>query len=161
MNTAAKDELLKRLAESHAAIREVIKGRDLEIRVYTDPDWRIRDVLGHIATWDLEVTRSLQAFASGTEYAIPDLDEDDFNQRTVVEMRKLADQQIITDWENAREGFKQAIQMISGDQFSGELLYPWGDERGDIPLLVRYMVEHDEQHLIEIQKALDKLIEDQ
>jgi hypothetical protein len=34
------------------------------------------------------------------------------------------------------------------------MLYPWGDERGDISLLVHYMVEHDEEHLGEILKAV-------
>jgi hypothetical protein len=40
------------------------------------------------------------------------------------------------------------------EQWSGDLLYPWGDERGSISTLVEYMMEHDLEHRDEIVKAL-------
>jgi hypothetical protein len=154
MTKADKNELLERLANSHVAIRKIVAGRDLEIQVYSDPDWRIRDILGHIATWDREVTKSLRAFAAGGEYYIPDLDEDMFNEQAVLEQRKLSAQQISLEWEQAREDFNKALQAIPDHQFPGELLYPWGDERGDIPELVEFMIEHDDEHREEIENAI-------
>jgi len=62
MKSGIKDGLLDRLAESHSATERIIEGIDLELRVYSDTDWRTRDILGHIATWDREVAKSLSTF---------------------------------------------------------------------------------------------------
>jgi len=142
------------LKESHATTRAKVEGVDPEIQVYENPDWRIRDVLGHIATWDREVTKSLQAYRVGEEYAISDLEYDDYNERAVLEQKKLTIQQLLMEWEEAREGFIEAVQNVPQDKFDGDLLYPWEDERGSIHQLVAYMVEHDEEHREEIMSAI-------
>ena len=156
MNNSIKNLLLERLTETHFAMQTILEGIDLDLRVYTDTDWRIRDILGHIATWDREVTKSLRAFLAKTEYVIPDLDEDEteFNDQAVLEQRELSTQQIYTEWEQARDDFKAALNDISTDQFPGDFLFPWGDERGSIVQLVEYMIEHDEEHRNEIMKVL-------
>jgi len=156
MNVGEKKYLLEKLTEAHSAIRAILKGVDLEIRVYTDTGWRIRDILGHIATWDRQVAKSLRAFLAGTEYALPDLDGDEtkFNEQAVLEQRELSTQQIFVEWEQARDDFKEAIREISPDKFPGDLLYPWGDERGSIAHLVKYMIDHDDEHRDEIVKAI-------
>ena len=71
MTAGDKKHLHKLLTESHSAARATIEGFDPEWRVYTDPGWRIRDIIGHIATWDRQVSKSLQAFRTGKEYSIP------------------------------------------------------------------------------------------
>ena len=130
--------------------------------VYADADegasWRIRDILGHIATWDLETAKSLRAYRAGEVYLTPDFDEQeehDFNQLAIAEQRKLSTRELMVEWERAREEFKEAVQDIPDDQFPGVLLYPWGDERGTIAYLVEYMVEHTVEHRNEIAKALE------
>lgn len=156
MRSGDKDYLLDRLAESHSATQKILEGIDLERRVYSDTDWRIRDILGHIATWDREVTKSLRSFLTGIEYVIPgiDGDETDYNEHAVTEQRDLSNQQIVAEWEQAREDFKAALSDIPIDRFPGDLLYPWGDERGSIAQLVEYMIEHGEEHRNEIIKIL-------
>jgi hypothetical protein len=154
MRVDVKGYLLDKLTEAHSATRAVLENVDLEMRVYTDTDWRIRDILGHITTWDREVTKSLRALQAGTEYVIPDLDEDEFNRRSVLEQRALSTQQIKVEWEQAREGFKDAVRAIPSDQFEGDMLYPWGDERGSISQLIEYMIEHDDEHRDEIVGAI-------
>lgn len=146
--------LLDMLGKSHAEIRATIKGVDLETPVYEDGEWQIRDVIGHIAIWDREVVRSIRAFKEGREYSIPNFDEDVYNDRAALEMRELTTEGVLNEWEQAREDFKAAIMELSTDQLAGDLLYPWGDERGSIPQLVEYMCEHDEEHGIDLQAAL-------
>ncbi len=62
MTTGDKKHLLKLLTESHSGLRATIEGIDPEWRVYTDTGWRIRDIIGHIATWDHQVAKSLRAY---------------------------------------------------------------------------------------------------
>jgi uncharacterized damage-inducible protein DinB len=156
MNSGDKNYLLDRLVETHSALRIILEGVDLDLQVYADTDWRIRDILGHIATWDREVTKSLRGFLTEIEYVIPDLGEDetDFNQQAVSKQRELSAHQIVAEWGQAREDFKAALSDIPTDQFPGDLLYPWGDERGSIAKLVEYMIEHDEEHRGQIVKVL-------
>jgi len=156
MKNYDKGYLLDRLAETHSAIKMILEGIDLELRVYSDSDWRVRDLLGHIATWDCEVTKSLRAFLTEGEYVIPDLDDDetDFNEQAVSKQRELSNEQLIAEWEYAREDFKSALRDIPTDQFPGDLVFPWGDERGSIAQLVEYMVEHDIEHKAEIENAI-------
>jgi hypothetical protein len=117
---------------------------DLEMVVHKETGWRVRDVVGHIATWDREVAKSLRANMAGFEYLTPDLDEDEneFNEAAVREQRKLTSEQILDEFEKAYDELWVAIVDISPDRFPGELLYPWGDERGDITKLVEYFIEH-------------------
>lgn len=145
--------LLDMLNESHNEMRGTVQGVDLEIPAQEDGSWQIRDVLAHLAAWDQEVVKSIIAFKEGKEYSIPNFNEDAYNSKATLEMRGLTGQEVVEEWEQAREDFKAAIEDLSPQQFTGVMLYPWGDERGDITLLVKYMVEHDEEHLIEIREA--------
>ena len=160
MTAGDKKHLLKLLTESHSATRATIEGIDPDWRVYTATGWRIRDIIGHIATWDRQVTKSLIAFKAGKEYSIQELDEDAFNQQEVLEGRKMTTQQVLKEWEQARKDFIEAVQEISLDRFPGDLLYPWGDERGSIAGLVEYMTDHDAEHRDEIVKAIQTSDED-
>lgn len=155
-----KRQLLELLTQSHSATRATLEGIDLEIRVYPDLGWRIRDIIGHIATWDHQVAKSLSAFRVGQEYAILDYDESAFNEQDVLGQQELTTQQVFEEWELAREEFKEAVKKIPLDLFPGDLLYPWGDERGNIAHLVEMMVEHDVEHRNEIVQAIQLSPED-
>ena len=158
MTLEEKKHLIDLLSESQLVTLEALEGIDLEMRVYAESNWTIRDVIGHLATWDRQVTKSLRTYQEGSEYSIPNLGdgEDDFNQQAVMEQRKLIAQQVFGEWDQARADFKAAVQEIPLELFPGDLLYPWGDERGDIAKLVRYMVEHDSEHREEIVKAIQE-----
>jgi hypothetical protein len=125
-----KNYLLDWLAESHSAVRASVVEIDPELPIYTDTDtgtdWRVRDIVGHIMTWDREVAKSLRAYQVGTEYIIPDLDENehDFNQQAVLKQRELTTQQLFAEWEKSHEEFKEAVRDIPDDLFPGDLLYP-------------------------------------
>jgi hypothetical protein len=156
-----KEFLFEKLTEARLATRAVLEGVDPELRVYSDTDWRVKDILGHLAVWDREVAKSLRAFSKGDEYFIPDLDEDEseYNEKAVIEHRKLTTQQIYEEWEQAHNDFKEAIRLVPAELFPGDVLYPWGDERGSIALLVDYMIEHEVVHREEIENAIKNLAE--
>jgi hypothetical protein len=156
MNVNDKNYLIDKLTETHAAIQRSLEGTDLELQIYSDTNWRIRDILGHIATWDWEIVKSLRAFQAGNEYIIPGIEEDesDFNEKAVSEQRALSTEQILIDWKQARKDLLAAINEIPIEMFPGDLIYPWGDESGSIRRLVEYFIEHDEEHRLEFEKAL-------
>jgi len=158
MSAKEKKRLLDNLTEAHLSTRATIDIVDLEMPVYKDTGWRVRDIVGHIATWDREIANSLRAYLAGSEYLTPDLDEEEveFNEKAVSEQQKLSTEQILNEFEMAYDEFKKAIQDIPDDRFPGDLLYPWGDERGDISTMVDYMIDHAIEHRDEIAGAIQK-----
>lgn len=154
MSVEEKEHLLDLLDESHSAMREMLEGIDLEMHVYTDPGWKIRDIIAHLAAWDRQVAKSIRAYKEGGEYSIVDFDEDAFNERVALEARKWSVEQVLAEWGQARQDFRAAIQEVLLEQFPGDLLYPWGEERGSILKLVRYMCEHDAEHQDDIMNAI-------
>jgi hypothetical protein len=154
MNQQDKAYLLGLLAQTHDAIRLMLEDIDLELPVYSDSGWRIRDILAHIATWDHQAASSLKAYRVGQEYSTPGLDESKFNEQSVLEQRDKTGQQIFDEWVQARREFKRAVEEMPRDLFPGDLLYPWGDERGTIAYLVEMMTDHDIEHRDEIMKTI-------
>lgn len=148
-----KKQLLHLLADSQSATRDLIQGVDLLLLVHPPDGWRVREVIGHLAAWDRQVVKSLRAFIASREYAIPGLDEQAFNQAAVSQQAGLTDQQVMQEWEAARLDFIAAVAEIPAEMFPGDVLYPWGDERGSIARLIRYMVEHDQEQRYEIIQA--------
>ena len=149
-----RSRLVDMLAQTHSSTRSLLEGIDLEMQIYPDSGWRIRDILGHIATWDREVAKSLNAFRTGEEYAIPDHDEDSFNAQDILSQQKLTSEEIFDEWEQSREVYKEAVEQIPLEFYPGDLLYPWGDERGSVAHLVETMVKHDVEHRDAIETAI-------
>jgi hypothetical protein len=159
MSAKEKKHLLEKLTETHRATRVLLDSVDLEMPVYKDTGWRVRDIVGHLATWDQEVAKSLKTYQTGSEYVIPDIDDDetDYNENAVLEQQKLSTQQILNEFEQAHDELRKAVEEMPTDRFPGDMLYPWGNERGNIAQLVEYMLEHAVEHQDEIKKAMQEL----
>ena len=142
MPVEEKKHLLDSLTGTHLVTRTTLDDVDLEMPVYKNTGWRVRDIVGHIATWDQEIAKSLRAYQSGSEYLIPNLDEEEieYNERAVLEQQKLSTQQVLNEFEQAQDELRKAIQEMPDDRFPGDMLYPWDDERGSIAKLVEYMI---------------------
>ncbi|HSR20844.1 MAG TPA: maleylpyruvate isomerase N-terminal domain-containing protein, partial [Anaerolineales bacterium] len=66
---ARRRELLALLENTRHETRSLLSGLDPEQVVHTDARaWRVRDVVGHLAVWNAEAARSLEAHAKGGEY---------------------------------------------------------------------------------------------
>lgn len=156
MSIKDKDYLLNKLTEAHLAIRATLDEIDLEMPAYKDDSWRIRDIVGHIATWERVVAKSLRAYLAGSEYLVPNPDTyvDVYNEDEVLDQKKLSTQQILNEFEMAHDEFKNALQETPLDRFPGDLLYPWGDDRGDIATMIEEMIEHVYEHRDEILNAV-------
>ena len=154
MSIEESRRLVELLTHTHSTTSAAVDGIDLEMKVYPDSGWRIRDILGHIATWDRQVARSLQAFRNGEEYAIPNHSEDAFNEQDILRQQAMTTQEVYGEWERSRDEFVETVEKIPPELYPGDVLYPWGDERGTIAHLVEMMAEHDVEHRDEIVKAI-------
>jgi hypothetical protein len=151
-----KQRLLDLLNDTYSQVLVLVEGIDPEVQVNPETDWRIRDIVGHLAVWDREVSKSIRAFQAGGEYSIPDFDEDRFNDLKLEQLRKSSGQEVFTLWEEARGAFVAAVRDIPLEKLGSNFLYPWGSEQGNLSTIVEYMSGHDVEHRIEIEKALGK-----
>lgn len=156
MTTSQKSHLIDLLAQSYSATQALLDEIELDFVVYENPVWQVRDVIWHLAVWDRQVAKSILAFKDGGQYAIPEFDEDRFNNAAFQDGRQLSPEQLLKESAQARSEFQQAVKMFPEDQFSAEFLYPWGDESGDVTQVVNNMVEHDEEHRTEILAAANR-----
>lgn len=155
MTAEEKTDLLALMTDTHKTTQKMLEGADLELVVYQDSGWRIRDIIGHIATWEHVSAKSIFAFVDGDEYFIPDLgDEVDFNQKEVTRQGNLSTAQVLDEWEQRHKEFKDAVSRVPEDKFPGDMLYPWGDEHGNVAKLVKYMCDHDIEHREEIKQVI-------
>jgi uncharacterized damage-inducible protein DinB len=156
MPSSQISELTDLLRKSYAETQELLSGTNPNLVVFEDPEWRVRDIIWHLAAWDRQVTQSIEAFEVGGQYSIPDFDEDGFNEAAINEGRELPLDQVLKESHHARTEFQRVVGRFPGDQLETAFLYPWGDERGDIAKLVNYMVEHDAEHRAEISATAAK-----
>ena len=157
MSETAKQSLLDLMEETHSDLLNTIVNVDLEIIIHNDSGWRGREMLSHIGAWDREVAKGLHEYLSGGEYLIPDYDEDRYNDQAAKAQQNMTTTEIIVDWKSARKELIEAVEMIPVDSFSGDLQYPWGDERGTIYDLGKYLCDHDIEHKEEIEKFMREL----
>ncbi len=67
-------------------VRDLTPDERLEPGYYRDPDWSVRDVVGHLGTWLAEAAVQFEQIAAGT-YAGHDVDIDGLNATFLAAMR--------------------------------------------------------------------------
>jgi hypothetical protein len=143
-----KAKLIQQLDEARAKMRAVLEGIDTRVEIY--PTWTIKEVLAHIAGWDDVSASSLRLHAGGHEPPTPAARGIDYyNAESVATRAALSYQQVVQEWELAREEFKAALLALSPEKLAEPFIFPWGPT-GTVALLVRIFAEHEEEHAAEI-----------
>ena len=157
MGEAVNQKLLDLMEDSQSALQDTVLKVDLEIIIHKDSGWRGREMLSHISAWDREGAKALHEFMNGGEYLILDYDEDRFNDQAAKEQQNMTTSEIVGDLKSARNELIEAVEMIPADRFPGDLLFPWGDERGTIYDLVKDLCDHAMEHKEEIDNFVKEL----
>jgi hypothetical protein len=87
-------------------VRRLTPDECLEPGYYRDPDWSVRDVVGHVGTWLAEAQVQLQRISAGT-YEGHDIDIDALNATFLA---ALADQPWEVAWLQATAGRSRMIE---------------------------------------------------
>jgi hypothetical protein len=148
-----KKRLSKWLDETREKTAAALKGIDPNLMIYADAGWRVKDIIAHLTAWEVEVTTSVRAYASGRSYSIFNYEDDDtYNKQAYLNSRDMPAGQIFGDWAAIRAGLKTAIRAIPPARFGGEIMCPW-HETSTIEHIVKDMVNHEDEHLQDILKA--------
>jgi hypothetical protein len=149
--------LLEILAKSREKSQAVVENLDLATVVYRDPDWRVQDVLGHVAYWEALVTQSLEAFLEGEVFHFLENDDDEvidaLNQVDVERNAHLSAIEAIHRWQTIREDFNKVIEQLTDAQLLEFATAPWG-EKLLVKELIAGMIEHEEEHAEDMKESI-------
>jgi hypothetical protein len=147
--------MLKLIDGTQRETRLALSTIDPEKGVFSDPIWRVRDVLGHIGVWNGEAARSLGAHAKGSEYhcIASEAEYDEYNAVAVEERRAWSVKQVWAEYEAAYEQLIYIVETMPADNWNIEILYPW-NERGTVWNIIEVMMRHEVEHVEVIRHLL-------
>ncbi|HEX3050641.1 MAG TPA: DinB family protein [Aggregatilineaceae bacterium] len=141
-----KAHLITRLENARAETLVVLKKVRPETVVYAESGWTVNDLVGHMADWELEVMKSIDAFRAGKSYRLSGYATDEaFNAQAIQKRREQPYEQLVAEWQTVREQLKAAVQDWPPEQFEERFVFPWG-AIGTLTMVVKDMAEHEREH---------------
>jgi hypothetical protein len=149
-----KTEALTRLAESRQTFLQAVESLS-EVQITQIPVegiWTIKDLLAHLATWEMTCVVPLRAFAAGGEFipeAIPDHQVWNEAQARGWQTKSLAE--ILAEYQSIREEIVALITALPVARWEVKLPAPWGGE-ANVGELCSGLIWHESiEHLKSIQ----------
>jgi hypothetical protein len=147
------EEMIEKSEKSQATMLRIVERIDPEQKVY--PEWKIKQVLAHLAGWDEAITASLRSFSrGGTPELVAHQGVDVYNANSVSTREELPMEHIVREYKLERQKLQEALRELTDEQLDAVIIYPWGNE-GSIYNLVTAMANHEVNHAKEIEEVLD------
>ena len=122
--------------------------------------WSLREVAAHIATWDRDLVRGLDELLAGRRPALPDVDEDAFNELAVRAWRDAPLEAVLAELEAAHESLMARLEALSDERWRSGLADRWSDRTPiTVASLFGYTYRgqtHYDGHAEEIEAWIDK-----
>jgi hypothetical protein len=138
----ARHRLLAELErERNQLLRNIETCRIRDIEHPFIGEWSLKDIVGHVATWEAEVVLALKQLRAGRRPAILDFDRarlDEWNQEHVERKRDLNFWCVLEQLKGGRRRLLEEIAQLSDEEVASE---------GSIHhRLIRSVIDHDRQH---------------
>ena len=134
-------ELQSKLAIAEKEFFQIIEKLDENLRdKEIDKDkWSPKDVLSHIAGWEVEVVKQFKAFLTNPEVN-DNYDIDSFNKSAVESRKHLIWDQLVTELKNAQSDLSTFLSNLTQKEVDEEKRFiEWVD------VLVKHYIHHSKQ----------------
>ncbi|MCP4543284.1 MAG: DinB family protein [Chloroflexi bacterium] len=148
-----KEGMLTKLAKSRRDLHQAVKGLSEEemTQVQVEGVWTIKDVLGHIASWEEICLEPLRPYADGKPFQVADVkDYLASNEGLVAGKQDTPLDAIVDELNTIRQELAATVSKLSVEQWERTVIFPWGDE-GTVAELLDELYEHELEHLNAIQ----------
>jgi uncharacterized damage-inducible protein DinB len=149
-----KEETLARLAESRRVLHQAIEGLSEEemTRIQVEGVWTVKDVLGHIASWEETCLEPLQRHADGGPFKVQVIEDYlTWNDEQAARKRDVPLDAILDELANVRQGLVEAASRLSAGQWKQRVPFSWGG-RGTIAEVLDVFYQHELGHVRHIQR---------
>ena len=149
-----REEVFARLVESRQAFHQAIQGLSEEdmTQVQVEGVWTIKDVLGHITSWEEVCSEPLRHYADGGPFDAKDLSNTlAWNDEQAARKRDVPLNVILDELATIRQELVAAASRLSADQWAQTVPCPWGGE-GPVPEILDGLSQHEWMHVRTIQR---------
>jgi uncharacterized damage-inducible protein DinB len=149
-----KEETLARLAESRQALHQAIEGLSEEemTQAQVEGVWSIKDVLGHITSWEETCLEPLLRYADGGPFEVQVIEDYlAWNDEQAARKRDVPLDTILDELVTVRQGLVEAASRLSAGQWKQRVPFSWGGE-GTIADTLEGLRVHEMEHVHNIQQ---------
>jgi uncharacterized damage-inducible protein DinB len=149
-----KEETLAKLAESRRALLQAIEGLSEEemTQVQVEGVWTIKDVLGHVTSWEGICLEPLRRFADGDPYDVQVIENYlAWNDVEAARKRDVPLGAILDELATVRQGLVEAASRLSAGQWKQRVPFAWGGQ-GTIADTLRGLHAHEMEHVRHVQR---------
>ncbi len=149
-----REELLTKMMECRAALLQAIAELSEEemTKVQVEGTWTIKDLLGHLASWDETMLKPLQNYAAGEGFEVTVLENFlVWNDEQAAQKRDLPLDKIREQFIQVREELVTVAKHLSDEQLNQQIVFSWGG-KGTVAKGLWGLCEHEWEHIHTIQK---------
>jgi uncharacterized damage-inducible protein DinB len=149
-----KEEALARLAESRQALHQAIEGLSQEemTQVQVEGVWTVKDVLGHITSWEETCLKPLRRYADGGPFEVQVIEDYlAWNHEQAAHKRDTPLEAILDELATVRQELIEAASRLSAEQWKQRVPFSWGG-KGTIADVLDVFHQHELEHLRHIQQ---------
>jgi uncharacterized damage-inducible protein DinB len=149
-----KEHTLARLAETRQALHRAIQGLGVGemIQVQVEGVWTIKDVLGHITSWEETCLEPFRRYASGGPFQVDVIkDYVAWNDQQAARKRDVPLDVILDELAAVRRGLVDAARQLPPERWEHRVPFSWGGE-GTIADVLDVFIQHELEHVCAIQR---------
>ena len=166
---------LRRLADARERLAKSIEGLDATV-ICQEPlidDWTIKDILGHIVSWNeefrLNIAMILQGKHPGFDHVISEEDNfSEWNHQWIIKKREYSLKQIQADVERDNQEAVALIENMAAEEYRMRGVTPWKaaavkkpgelkkEDLDSVETLVTFHWRHMNEHIHQIEKWRQK-----
>lgn len=149
----SKEKALKSLARSREALQQAIQGlsEDEMTQVPVEGVWTIKDVLGHLTSWEEALLQPLRRYADGGPFDGQVIEDYlTWNDEQAALKKDLSLGAILDELTSVRQKLVATADRLSDRQYEQQVPFPWG-EMGTVDKALQGLSLHEREHLRSIQ----------
>jgi len=149
-----KEQALAKLAESRQTLHQAIEGLSEEemTQVQVEGVWTVKDVLGHIASWEETCLEPIRRYADGGPFEVQVIEDYmAWNNKQAARKRDVPLDAILDELATIRQGLVEAASGLSAGQWKQRVPFSWGG-RGTIAEVLDVFYQHELEHVRSIQR---------
>lgn len=135
--------------ERNQLIRNIETCRIRDIERPFIGQWSLKDIVGHVASWEAEFVHAVREVRSGKRSPLADFDEserDHWNQDHVERKRELNFWSVMEQLRGGRQRFLSELDLVSDEELTADDAEYVG--------IVRTAIDHDREHWHQIAAIL-------
>lgn len=152
--TLEKETLLQDLQETFQSAIKQLDSIDTATIIFKESGWTARDIIDHIAMWEEEKVKGLEAFFEGDVYLTPDFSSDelhDYNRRLRDARLECGIEDVFAAWRSIRHRLIAVVEAMPDNQLKSAMTPPWGGAETMRALAVAQdAIRHQNEHMAQI-----------